>query len=76
MQDFEHHTDETGDMSCVLYKTWHLHQSMTKYNPNFLKTCILGYLRIWYPVGNKSGLKGKPNCVTFLFLDYTPNEAS
>ena len=49
---------------------------MTKYNPNFLKTFILGYLHIWDPVGNKSGLKGKPNCVTFLHLDYTPNEAS
>ena len=23
-----------------------------------------------------SGLKGKPNCVTFLLLDCTPNEAS
>ena len=23
-----------------------------------------------------SGLRGKPNCVTFLILDYTPNEAS
>ena len=76
MLDFEHHTDETVNMSCVLDKTWHLHQSMTKYNPIFLKTCILGYLRIWYPVGNKSGLKGKPICVTFLLLDCTPNEAS
>ena len=49
---------------------------MTKYNPNFLKTCIQGYLCIWDPVGNKSGQKGKPNSVTFLLLDYTPNEAS